>query len=184
MPPRCQLATWMQSCFFRAHVFAFQCFRETSRSGHRDVGQQLWLQVLQGEVPASSLSQITLFSDCSGMDAPGHALDGCSWASTCHVSGSDSDPRIRDLLVQRGVTVHSDMADHKPEPDPHAMSVYVAGTPCQGFSLRNPRKRKWDDPRSTLLGHAIDKVGASKMKAAIVENSSTLLTCMPLGLWT
>ena len=127
---------------------------------------------------------LALFTDCTGLDAPGRALQLCKWASCAHWSGSEASVRVRALLEASGpLQVSQDMCEHDfservklvRSQRTSGLSIYVAGTPCQGFSLRNTKRKQWGDSRSKLLGDALDKARVSGVDAALLENSHMVL---------
>ena len=136
--------------------------------------------------------KLHLYTDCTGADAPGEALlqssmilpqlkssDGRLESSCQHVSGSETDPKIRELLSATAKIAPS-MAEHQldqvslDESNGRIVTVYVCGPPCQPFSLRGSR-RLWSDPRSTLLKDSLQQVASAGFDVALIENAAEVM---------
>ena len=94
---------------------------------------------------------------------------------------SESDSRIRSLLQHCAPVVKDRMEDAG---DPGVVGdsgrgsqirLYVAGPPCQPFSFRNVKRKKWEDPRCSTLRSSFGKVKQGDADIAVIENSATLL---------
>ena len=108
------------------------------------------------------------------------------WFGIVLLGGSELDPMIHDLLQASGLQVCHDMRRH--DFSQHlrhsagSLHLYVAGAPCQGFSPRNCKRKRWEDPRSSLLAEAMSKIHRTQaVDAALQENSHTMLNDQWLG---
>ena len=161
-------------------------WRSLGKSMDRPAWSQSLEPLVRNSIACEKYKHVSLYTDCTGFDAPGQAMDLCGWLPSSHISGSELDPMIYDLLQATGLEVSHDMRHH--DFSQHArrnagsMRLYVAGTPCQGFSLRNCKRKRWEDPRSELLVQAMSKIHMTQViDAGILENSNTLLRDQRLG---
>ena len=115
--------------------------------------------------------QMTVGTDCSGMDTPIQALRNLGLPYR-HVFSSDVDETCRKFIRENHnpETLYEDISSRdiqKVAP----VDVYIAGFPCQPFSIAG-KKRGFSDPggRGTVVYHILDYIECHLPKKIILEN--------------
>ena len=116
-------------------------------------------------------------TDCSGLEAPMVALKQMQFR-VCHMFSSETGTCAREwiqcnfkpqvlygdiLLRKNNVLVQS------------SFDGYIAGPPCQPWSLLNHRRLGWKDPRAKVFKSTIQTILQGKPRWAIIENVVAML---------
>ena len=127
--------------------------------------------------PKASNTTFSVGTDCSGMDTPIQALRNLELDFT-HKFSSETDPDAIKTI----------MANHKPERMEGDIStrdlnitpyvdVYIAGFPCQPFSVAGKQQGFQDDKgRGTVFLHILQYIQQKRPKVFILENVKGLAT--------
>lgn len=116
---------------------------------------------------------ITIGTDCSGIEAPVMALRRLRVPHK-HLWSCDIDPYVRQSIEANynPNIIFTDIT--KPRKLPQ-VDIYVAGFPCQSFSLAGSRLGI-KDPRGTIFWDTVRAIRQSKPKVFILENVIGLLS--------
>lgn len=122
------------------------------------------------------MSVITLGTDCTGIDAVYFALKNIIATSADdtvtidYKFASEIDPRLREYLrhTTRPDVVYDDLTKRDLNDMP-AVDLYVAGFPCQTFSLLGKQKG-FGDTRGIIIFHIIEYLRRYPPKVFILEN--------------
>lgn len=116
---------------------------------------------------------IRLGPDCSGIGCPEEALKTLGYEHTC-VFASDIDKNAKkSYLTNHTVETFYDNIYDRPFNIP--VDLYVAGLPCQAFSISGKRMGE-NDERGILFYNAYEYIKQSQPKAIIIENVKGLLS--------
>ena len=117
----------------------------------------------------------------SGLDMPMEAFSDLAEDNPrlrfVHVFSCERDPGVLKYLkytLSSSTRLYTDVRKRREE-DMMYVDVYIAGPPCQGFSLLNSGA-DWTDPRSQLFVGALKYIKEARPKVAILENVATLAT--------
>lgn len=112
---------------------------------------------------------ITIGTDCSGIEAPIQALKQLG-IPFVHKWSCEIDKYARQSILANyePEILYEDITkrDHSQLPD---VDLYVAGFPCQSFSLMG-KKLGSKDPRSNIMMHCIDVIKKKRPPVFILEN--------------
>lgn len=112
---------------------------------------------------------ITIGTDCSGIEAPIQALKQLG-IPFVHKWSCEIDKYARQSILANyePETLYEDITkrDHSQLPD---VDLYVAGFPCQSFSLMG-KKLGSKDPRSNIMMHCIEVIKKKRPSVFILEN--------------
>ena len=127
---------------------------------------------------------IRIGTDCSGIEAPIQALQNLN-IQHVHVFSSDIDKYVIQSIKANydpqiifgdkdGLYPEGDITKRKIEDVPY-IDVYVAGFPCQAFSLAGKRKG-FDDTRGMVFFSCLEVIVTKEPKIFILENVKGLLS--------
>lgn len=118
---------------------------------------------------------IKIGTDCSGIEAPIQAFKRLGIPYT-HVFSSDIDKHVKKVSdeIYKPEIFYDDLMkrDNKCAP---GVDLYVAGFPCQAFSLAGKRKG-FDDIRGTVFFGCADYIRQQQPSIFIMENVKGLLS--------
>jgi DNA (cytosine-5)-methyltransferase 1 len=108
-------------------------------------------------------------TDCSGLDAPLIALDNLKIPYT-HVFSCEIDQYARQSLLanHNPIHVYTDITKRDNTNLPY-VDLYVAGFPCQSFSIAGQRKG-FNDERGQIFYYCLDTINTIQPKYFILEN--------------
>lgn len=140
-----------------------------------------WAKILAEKLrPCCKLEVV---SDCTGFNTIGELLSQLAPSVTYEfLSGSETDPQIRKLLVETGLKVCESMESRNFHdlPPRRGLRLYICGPPCQPFTPRNVKRKRWQDPRSTCVTQSLHNLKSSDADCGLIENSQHLRTQMQL----
>ena len=126
---------------------------------------------------AVSPRQLTIGTDCSGLEAPIQALKNLK-VKHDHVFSSDIDPSAIKFIKEnfKPKTMFHDVTTRDPEEAAH-VDIYVAGFPCQPFSVGG-KKQGFDDAknRGKVVFHLMEYIRIQKPKVFVLENVKGFVT--------
>lgn len=121
---------------------------------------------------------LRLGTDCSGLDAIAIALQGLSIPYT-HVFASDNFPAAKaTILLNYAVGTFYDTVVGRNVEEMGSVHLYVAGFPCQPFSLAGKRLGP-NDQRGGIFFELLKYLTAKKPTMILLENVVGLLTLYP-----
>ena len=132
--------------------------------------------------PTVRTTPLRLGSDCSGMDAPAHALAELG-VDTTHAFASDSCPVARAFLTANypPVSLYMDITKRNHAQVP-LVDLYVAGFPCQPFSAAGLRLADADPSRrDKVVEHVLRYVEVARPAPVVLEN---VVGFRSAGAWT
>ena len=114
-------------------------------------------------------------TDCSGIEAPLHALQQLGVPYE-HVFSSEICPTVRkQLLANHAPQILYEDATARDNNSAPYVDLYVAGWPCQGNSLLGKR-RGLSDPRTRVVRSLLEYVHLQGPKVVVLENVANALT--------
>ena len=125
----------------------------------------------------NSISNIKVGTDCSGFEIPIIALEK-SGVSYDHVFSSDMDPHVVKMIEANHSPriLYGDIRNRDVMQVPY-VDLYVAGFPCQPFSVAGKKQGFWDEQgRGTLFFDIINYINEKRPKVFILENVRGLAT--------
>ena len=113
-------------------------------------------------------------TDCSGIEAPLHALQQLGVPYE-HVFSSEICPTVRKQLLanHRPQILYEDATARDNSSAPY-VDLYVAGYPCQGNSTLGKR-RGLSDPRTRVIWSLLDYIHKQRPKVVVLENVANAL---------
>mgnify|MGYP006079145781 CR=1 FL=1 len=120
------------------------------------------------------MSQLRIGTDCSGIEAPIQALQQLGIKHR-HVFSSDIDKYVLQSIKANydPEKIFNDITERDINDVPY-MDIYVAGFPCQAFSLAGHRKG-FDDKRGNVFFSCLEVIAEKEPKIFILENVRGLL---------
>lgn len=111
-------------------------------------------------------------TDCSGIDAPIQALKKLK-INFSHEWACDNNKHVKESILANYVPklFFDDIRKKRVLPD---IDIYVAGFPCQPFSMAGDRKGP-DDERGTIFENCLKVIKTKKPKVFILENVEGLV---------
>ena len=110
-------------------------------------------------------------TDCSGLESPLQALDNLK-VRYRHVFSCESDAHLKKFISYnfKPEKYYDDITTRDNSKTPY-VDLYVAGFPCQPFSVAG-HQHGFQDPkgRGTIVGHCIDYIKKQTPKMFILEN--------------
>lgn len=136
----------------------------------------IWLQRYD---PPSLKKKIVVGTDCSGIEAPIHALQRLGISYT-HQFSSDIDQKCRAVITEffRPRILSDNMFGRDLSSlgiRPHELDIYVCGFPCQAFSAVG-KKRGFDDSRGIVFFECMRVIETLRPRVFILENVQGLKT--------
>ena len=117
-------------------------------------------------------------TDCSGLEAPMVALRQMQFR-VCHVFSSEIAACAREWIQHnfKPQVIYEDilLRNEKNVLAQSSFDGYVAGPPCQPWSLLNHRRLGWKDPRAKVFKSTIQTILQGKPRWAIIENVVAIL---------
>jgi len=123
------------------------------------------------------MAPIRIATDCSGMEAPLQALRNLKEVEYRHVMSCDILPAARATIEKNfpDGKMYEDCTKRKHSLAPDC-DLYVAGFPCQPFSIAGLKQGFEDDKmRGTIFFHCRDFIKAKQPKVFILENVKGLM---------
>ena len=114
---------------------------------------------------------IRIGTDCSGMEAPIQAMQNLGLPHR-HVFSSDTDKYVRKTIQEnfKPEKVYEDVMRRDNSKTEH-VDIYVAGFPCQPFSVAGKRQGVHDTKgRGVILDYLLDYIKKQQPKFFILEN--------------
>ena len=113
-------------------------------------------------------------TDCSGIEAPLHALQQLGVPHT-HVFSSEICPTVRRQLLanHRPQILYEDVITRDNSSAPY-VDLYVAGWPCHGNSTLGKR-RGLADPRTRVIWSLLDYIHKQRPNVVVLENVANAL---------
>lgn len=126
--------------------------------------------------------RIRVATDCSGLDAPIHALRLLGIKHK-HIFSSEIEKAARCFLEQNYAegTLFGDISQ-RDVAFAGESDLYVAGFPCQSFSMMNAKKKD-TDARKELWRHCVEYIRTKRPKAFVLENVRALLHAYQGSVW-
>ena len=123
-----------------------------------------------------SPNSIKIGTDCSGLEAPLIALDNLC-VSYEHTFSCDNDPNVQKTIYanHKPSRMYPDIVNRDNAATPY-VDVYVAGFPCQPFSVAG-KQQGFDDSkgRGHIFYHVLGYISAQLPKVFILENVKGLV---------
>ena len=116
--------------------------------------------------------RVVLSTDCTGIDAPLHALESMG-VDVEYLSASEIDPKLQEnILSHRKPPRHfvADIHDRDNRMISKRTSLYVAGFPCQPWSKYNAAPLGNSDTRSDVLKAGLKFIDDTRPHAFLLEN--------------
>jgi DNA (cytosine-5)-methyltransferase 1 len=126
------------------------------------------------------MKQISIGTDCSGIEAPIHAMNkivkSYTHLSYDHVFSSEIDPYAVQIIQANyePTILYGDMKERDITTIPN-IDMYVSGFPCQPYSIANKYKKPVD-PRINLFQNCLDVIFHKRPSCFLLENVITLVT--------
>ena len=113
---------------------------------------------------------LTVGSDCSGMETHLMALTNLG-ISYENVFSSDIDPKVRDFINENFESqfLYDDIRHRNNRDLKKNMDLYVAGFPCQPFSIAG-HQQGLDDERGKIIHHVLHHIQHNMPKTFVLEN--------------
>ena len=127
-----------------------------------------------GILPKAQPQALRVGTDCSGIEAPLHALQQLGVPHT-HVFSSEICPTVRRQLLanHKPQILYEDVIARDNSSAPY-VDLYVAGWPCQGNSTLGKR-RGLADPRTRVIWSLLDYIHKQRPKVVVLENVANAL---------
>lgn len=116
---------------------------------------------------------LSIGTDCSGIEAPVMALRRLKVPHK-HLWSCEIDPYARES-IKTNYNPEVIYDDIKKKRDLPQVDIYVAGFPCQAFSMAG-RREGVQDPRGTIFWDCVKTIKTSQPKIFILENVKGLLS--------
>ena len=134
-------------------------------------------RTLEFPLTRSSPHSVKIGTDCSGLEAPLIALSNMG-VSYEHVFSCDNDPHVQKTILANHNPSHKlykDIVTRVNVKVPY-VDVYVAGFPCQPFSVAG-KQQGFDDlkGRGNIFFHVLDYISVKNPKVFILENVKGLV---------
>ena len=127
----------------------------------------------------STTPVLTFATDCSGIDAPLHALQSLAQSvfKIEYVFASEIDPDLRSLLQSQEPTpqqVFEDLKHRDNSSVSSSIDLYVAGFPCQSFSHLGKKLGFDDKQRGSVFFHINAFIQTCQPRVFVLENVQRL----------
>tara|TARA_Y100000310_G_scaffold334438_1_gene414210 strand:- start:1013 stop:2029 length:1017 start_codon:yes stop_codon:yes gene_type:complete len=118
---------------------------------------------------------LSVGTDCSGIEAPIHALQLLN-IQVNHKFSCDNDPEVIKSIQENynPEVIYTDIMTRDHTKLPH-VDLYIAGFPCQSFSLLGKRHGFNDPKNGTVFFHCWETIKYVKPKIFILENVKGLI---------
>ncbi len=122
--------------------------------------------------PSTVKKLVRVGTDCSGMEPVIMALDNLGWGKKCKlVFCCDNDPVCQRFIMQQKTVpeiLYDDLLTRSVADTPQC-DLYVAGFPCQSFSIAGKR-RGCKDPRGKIFPHILKYLQKKQPTTFLLEN--------------
>lgn len=123
---------------------------------------------------------ITIATDCSGIEAPIHTLKRMGIRYN-HLFSSEIDQKCKQIILSlyKPKVFFNDIFSRDLNIIKKSLDIYVCGFPCQSFSIAG-KKLGFDDTRGTVFFECLQTISILKPRVFILENVKNL-TCHDSG---
>ena len=127
-------------------------------------------------------SELTVGTDCSGIDSPIFALRELGIPHK-HLFSSEVDENALKVIRSncQPKMIYRDILERPVEKVPY-VDLYITGPPCQSYSNMNIHKKK-SDPRQEVFETCIAYIDEHRPKCFIIENVRAILSAEKGKVW-
>ena len=168
VPKKPDLKEIIRICEARARKSAKSLRDEVNGSVNETVSSHAQADGCPSDTPVSA--KLTIGTDCSGMDVPILALQNLG-VNFKHVFSSDNDQYSKEFIMKNfpPSIFYDDIKLRDNYVLDKNIDVYMAGFPCQPFSVAGYQKGL-QDPRGKIINHVLQFIENNKPKLFVLEN--------------
>ncbi|CAE7648912.1 unnamed protein product, partial [Symbiodinium necroappetens] len=125
------------------------------------------------------IPELRLGTDCSGLDAPVHALTALKIAHR-HLYSCECDKAARSMIIANSLPEHAllwNVCDSLSERVPH-VDLYVAGFSCRPFSILHWQTKLLEEPDADCFWGVRNRIRLNQPACFCLENVKGIQRCM------
>ena len=138
-----------------------------------DASQEAWAacQVSVHRPQSKVPSMLRVGTDCSGIEAPIHALQGMG-ISHKHLWSSESEAAPRQVILANTPPeeVFTDVISSSQGESPPFVQLYITGFSCKPFSTLHHQTKLLEEPEAKVFFAVVDRIHQVRLSCFVLEN--------------